>query len=74
MMYKEVRIDEEVRLNGCIIAERSEVGRSAVLEDSVMVGPDCKIGDHVRILRSSKIWPKVEVGPGSIIDGVVKVV
>jgi len=54
----------------------SVIGQSAVLHENItvngsIIGPGCVIGDRVKVLNGTRIWPNVKIGADETVKGIV---
>ena len=57
-----------VRLRGCIIGRSSELRRGARIEEGVVIGDECFIGEHAVVRAGVKIYPFKTVEHGAIVN------
>ena len=57
-----------VRLRGCIVGRRSELRRGARIEEGVVLGDECFIGEHAAVHPGVKIYPFKTVEHGAIVN------
>jgi mannose-1-phosphate guanylyltransferase / phosphomannomutase len=57
-----------VRLRGCTIGRRSDLRRGSRIEQGVVVGDECFIGEHAVVRPGVKIYPFKTVEHGAIVN------
>ncbi len=57
-----------VRLRGCTIGRRSDLRRGARVEEGVVVGDECFIGEHAVVHPGVKIYPFKTVEHGAVVN------
>jgi mannose-1-phosphate guanylyltransferase/phosphomannomutase len=57
-----------VRLRGCTVGRSSELRRGARIEEGVVLGDECFIGDHAVVHAGVKIFPFKTVEHGAIVN------
>ncbi len=57
-----------VRLRGCVIGRRSDLRRGARVEEGVVVGDECFVGEHAVLHPGVKIYPFKTVEHGAIVN------
>lgn len=72
ILYENTLIGSSSRIDDCIIGENCRIGSGSIIHGDVVVGPNCSIGDLVRIQPGSRIWPNIEIEPGSVIRGIIR--
>lgn len=60
-------IGESTRLRQSIVCKQVTVKNNCLLEDGVVVGDDCVIGQGAHLRADVKLWPNKEVQPGSAV-------
>jgi NDP-sugar pyrophosphorylase family protein len=70
VIFSDVQIGHESRLNDCIVAHNSTLGNNVVIGPMAVIGDGCDIGDRVQIRAHSKVGPVVPVASGTIVDGI----
>jgi NDP-sugar pyrophosphorylase family protein len=66
-----VRIGEGAAVTGSVLGEGVVVGADAVVDGAVL-GDGARVGESARLEPGSRVWPNVEITPGSIVSGDVK--
>ncbi len=57
-----------VRLRGCTVGRRSDLRRGARLEEGVVLGDECFIGEHAVVHPGVKIYPFKTVEHGAVVN------
>ncbi|HET9058414.1 MAG TPA: sugar phosphate nucleotidyltransferase, partial [Acidimicrobiales bacterium] len=57
-----------VRLQGCVVGRGSDLRRGARLEDGVVIGDECFIGEHAVVHPGVKVFPFKTVEHGAIVN------
>ncbi len=57
-----------VRLRGCTVGRSSELRRGARIEEGVVLGDECFIGDHAVVHAGVKVFPFKTVEHGAIVN------
>jgi bifunctional UDP-N-acetylglucosamine pyrophosphorylase/glucosamine-1-phosphate N-acetyltransferase len=65
------RVGEGAAVTGSILGEGVVVGADAVVDGAVL-GDGARVGESARVEPGSRVWPNVEIAPGSIVSGDVK--
>ena len=65
-------IGRNCRVKSTIIGETAVLGNE-ILADRAIVGQGCTIGDRVRVLPGSRLWPNTRVEKDSTIQGIMAV-
>jgi NDP-sugar pyrophosphorylase family protein len=69
IIFEGVRIGRDSSLKGCIVDGKAIIGSEVEIQPFSILGYGCKIGNGSKVLRSSKIWPKLSIGSDSLIRG-----
>jgi mannose-1-phosphate guanylyltransferase/phosphomannomutase len=56
------------RLRGCVVGRSSDLRRGARLEEGVVLGDECFIGEHAVVNPGVKVYPFKTVEPGAVIN------
>lgn len=72
ILYEDTRVEAGANLRNCVVAENCELGKLVKVDDLAIIGPNCKVGDKVHIRQRSRIWPNINIRPGSIIAGITR--
>jgi len=72
ILYEDTSVDAGANLQKCIVAENCELGKRVKVDDLAIIGANCKVGDKVHIRKRSRIWPNINIRPGSIIAGITR--
>ena len=87
MIKRNAQVSSGTVLERSVIMERASIGRNCTIVDSVIgqsailqgnvtvnesiIGPGCVIGDGANILKGTRIWPNVKIGPNETVKGIV---
>jgi len=72
LVYEETEIGVGSHLDNCIVAEKCKVGSDVNIHEMAMIGASCEIEDSVKLLRGSRVWPKIRIAQKSVVQGLVK--
>lgn len=67
IVYDNAYIGPLANLRGCVVGRNSDIRRAARLEDGVVVGDDCSIGNDAVISPNVRIYPFKTVGAGALV-------
>ncbi|MBV9662178.1 MAG: NTP transferase domain-containing protein, partial [Acidimicrobiales bacterium] len=68
VVYDNVYLGPGVRLRGAIVGRSSDLRRGARVEEGVVIGDECFIGEHAVIHPGVKIYPFKTVEHGAIVN------
>ena len=71
IIYENTLIENHSRIDECIIGENCWIGSKSILNKNVVVGPNCRIGNHVWIEAGARVWPDIEVESNSTVKNMV---
>ncbi len=61
-------IDSNATLNGCVVGKNCDIRKSARLEQGVVLGDDCRVGDSAVINHNVKVYPFKVIDGGATIN------
>jgi mannose-1-phosphate guanylyltransferase len=70
--FHNVVIGNRCTIKSTIIGERAVIGNDVSI-DRAIIGQGCHIGDRVKILPGSKLWPNTNAEEGTTIEGIIAV-
>ncbi|MGH9095672.1 MAG: sugar phosphate nucleotidyltransferase, partial [Acidimicrobiales bacterium] len=68
VVHDNVYLGPGVRLRGCVVGRSSDLRRGARLEEGVVLGDECFVGEHAVINPGVKVYPFKTVEPGAIVN------
>ncbi|MGH9077625.1 MAG: sugar phosphate nucleotidyltransferase [Acidimicrobiales bacterium] len=68
VIHDNVYLGRGVRVRGAIVGRSSDLRRGARLEEGVVLGDECFIGDHAVINAGVKVYPSKTVEPGAVVN------
>ncbi|BDC35841.1 MAG: NDP-sugar synthase [Candidatus Methanoliparum thermophilum] len=68
IFYDHIIIKSGSVVSSTIIDNNTTIGRDCVVETGVVIGPRVVVGDKSKIKSYVKIWPDVEIPPGSVVS------
>lgn len=68
VVHDNVYIAEGVRTRGAVIGRSCDLRRGARIEEGVVLGDECFVGEHAVLNPSVKVYPFKTVEPGAIIN------
>jgi mannose-1-phosphate guanylyltransferase/phosphomannomutase len=68
VVHDNVYIAEGVRTRGAVIGRSCDLRRGARVEEGVVLGDECFVGEHAVLNPSVKVYPFKTVEPGAIIN------
>jgi len=72
IVFEHTKIGAGAHLEDCLIDGYSTVGDHARVERYAIVGFETKMGMHTRVFGRSRVWPFMELGEESVVEGVLK--
>jgi mannose-1-phosphate guanylyltransferase / phosphomannomutase len=67
VVHDHVYIGPGARIRGAVVGRASDVREGARIEENVVIGDECFIGEHASINPSVKIYPFKSVEPGALV-------
>jgi len=87
VIKRNAQVSSGTVLERSVVMERVSIGRNCTITDSVIgqsavlhgnitingsiIGPGCVIGDRVKVLNGTRIWPNVKIGADETVKGIV---
>jgi mannose-1-phosphate guanylyltransferase/phosphomannomutase len=68
VVHDNVYLGPAVRLRGCVVGRSSDLRRGARLEEGVVLGDECFVGEHAVINPGVKVYPFKTVEHGAIVN------
>jgi mannose-1-phosphate guanylyltransferase / phosphomannomutase len=68
VVHDNVYLGAGVRLRGAVVGRSSDLRRGARLEEGVVIGDECFVGEHAVIQPGVKVYPFKTVEPGAIVN------
>ncbi|MBI5636219.1 NDP-sugar synthase [Candidatus Micrarchaeota archaeon] len=69
IIFPNAKIGENARVYCAIIDENTILGDYCSVEEYSMIGHGCSLGKKTVVMPYSKVWPKISISPGSMING-----
>ena len=69
VLWKDVLIEEEAVLIGCVIGSGSRVGVRCEIGEDCVVGDNVVLGKGSKLAPETKIWPGMKIPPNSQLSG-----
>ena len=68
VVHDNVYLGQGVRLRGAVVGRKSDLRRGARLEEGVVIGDECFIGEHAVINPGVKVYPFKTVEHGALVN------
>ena len=68
VIHDNAYLGASVRVRGALVGKSSDLRRGARLEEGVVLGDECFVGEHAVINPGVKVYPFKSVEPGAIIN------
>ncbi|HVF07295.1 MAG TPA: sugar phosphate nucleotidyltransferase, partial [Actinomycetota bacterium] len=68
VVHDNSHVGAATRLRGCVVGRRGDLRRGARLEEGVVLGDECFVGEHAVVNPSVKVYPFKTVEPGAIVN------
>ena len=68
VVHDHVYVGADVRLRGCVVGRNSDIRSHARLEEGVVLGDQCFVGEHAVVNPSVKVYPFKTIEAGAIIN------
>jgi NDP-sugar pyrophosphorylase family protein len=72
IVFEHARVGAGAHVQDALLDGKSSVGEGARLESYSIVGFESRVGARARLHGHSRLWPFVELGDESVVEGVVK--
>jgi len=72
VLFDENQVAQDAHITEAIIAENCRIGFSDTIQSDVLIGGGCRLDDNVSVHNGSRIWPGMEIGVNSHVNGTLK--
>ncbi|BCM89136.1 UTP--glucose-1-phosphate uridylyltransferase [Abditibacteriota bacterium] len=72
VVHDDVSIGPKARLEECVIASKSRVGRESHIETGAVIGESCDVGASAIVSNGTRLGPHTPLAPGAFLEGVLE--
>lgn len=72
VLFENVRVGVKSHMEGCYVAEDTNIGYNNTIQSNSLIGSNCMLGRNVDVSKNSRIWPDMEISAGTKIKGTFK--
>jgi len=72
IVFEGVVMEKNCRVCDSVVDRNAILGANCRVDGYSLIGEDCAIGENCRLFSRTRLWPRLELARGSVIEGTLK--